>query len=506
MRMQRSKLVQWSVNGCALFMLGALPLLFHDAYFDINRIKVFAVSGIPLLAAFVLIFIPNRKKRIALSIKTKSTMGLLALLISACLSYCMSGFQSAVLTGSAGRYCGLLFLAACASAYFLISSRSTQTEGILGIALACAALVALLGIIQAAGLDPLRFYTRILPGTEHHFLSTIGNVDFYGAYLAMLFPFMLGVYVFSGSRLIRLLCIFGSTILLFGALVARADVPFAAIQMGCVVITLLSAGIKAQLCRSMAVWAVSWCMLPAVQAYLLRSRFGLTFSGVLFTLCSSHAAPLMGIALLFLAMFISCIPEKVYRVPERKRLLCGLGLFLLLVICLLLAAGVICTYVLPEGAAVPSLLRFNDQWGSRRGFVYRCSTLALADYTPLELLFGKGLDLTRNILTPYFDDPQMLASGVFNDAHCQPLQFLLTCGILGLLSFIAFYICSFRSVLVYAGQDPLLCGAAAFLAAYGVIMLLSVTQPIVIATYFSLCAITRSRIRTMHAKEVSDES
>ena len=48
-------------------------------------------------------------------------------------------------------------------------------------------------------------------------------------------------------------------------------------------------------------------------------------------------------------------------------------------------------------------------------------------------------------------------------------------------------------------SDALLTGVAASLAGYGVVMLLQVTQPILIATFLSLCALALSRIN--HVKE-----
>lgn len=99
----------------------------------------------------------------------------------------------------------------------------------------------------------------------------------------------------------------------------------------------------------------------------------------------------------------------------------------------------------------------------------------------------------------------MLASGIFNDAHCQPLQMLLTCGIAGMLAFVGFYLSMLKHTITQAGRDPILCGAVAFLAGYAVIMFLSVTQPIIIAVYISLCALTLSKIIHSDSKEACHE-
>ena len=105
------------------------------------------------------------------------------------------------------------------------------------------------------------------------------------------------------------------------------------------------------------------------------------------------------------------------------------------------------------------------------------------------------MELTLRVLTPYFDDPTMLRGGVFNDPHCQPLQMLLTCGVLGMTTFVLFYVSMLVTLLRHAGRDPLICGTFASVFAYSIVMLINVTQPILIATYFSVCALGLSGLR-----------
>ena len=92
--------------------------------------------------------------------------------------------------------------------------------------------------------------------------------------------------------------------------------------------------------------------------------------------------------------------------------------------------------------SLTALLRFDDMWGNARGFVYKRSFRAFHDYTWLEKLFGKGLGQTLSILTPYCDNQAAIdyAGGVFTDTHCQPIQLLLTCGLVGMAAFLAFYV------------------------------------------------------------------
>ena len=367
---------------CAAFMLCALPLLFHNAFFDINRFKVEAVCRIvpalALLMGTAMLLARTGEKRIPHP--GRATRLLMLLFLVACVIACArTGFESATLDGSEGRYCGLIFMLCCGAAFFIIGEGKTCARLLVPIVI-CATAVALLGLVNAMGFDPLGFYARIKTGQETVFLSTIGHFDFFGTYLVMLFPLAGGQFVFSEKRGMRMFGLSCACVMALGAMVY-------------------------------------------------------------------------------------------FSVVDTGR---NLG----------------------EAA---SFLRFDDSWGSLRGFAWIRAMRAFADASPVQKLFGVGMELTLRVLTPYFDDPSMLRGGVFNDPHCQPLQMLLTCGLLGMAAFVLFYAATLVTLLHHARHDPLLCGAFASVFAYSVVMLINVTQPILIATYFSVCALGLSALRAQRS-------
>ena len=142
-----------------------------------------------------------------------------------------------------------------------------------------------------------------------------------------------------------------------------------------------------------------------------------------------------------------------------------------------------------------SFLRFDGRWGLLRRFAWTRAMRAFADAGPAQKLFGAGMELTLRVLTPYSDDLSMLRTGAFNDPHCRLLQKLLTCGALGMAGFVLFYATVLVMLLCHAGRAPLLCGTFASVFAYSVVVLINVTQPILIATYFSICALGLSALR-----------
>ena len=486
---------------CAALMLCVLPLLFRNGFFDINRVKVSAVChGVPLLLiafAGALVLRPKGERLRGVTSIPRAPVACLAVLLLACvIASARSGFDVAALTGSEGRYCGLAFWLACGGAFAIVASGAFRLSHIDAMAIVCAGAVAALGIANALGLDPLRFYPGISEKQKSVFLSTIGNADFFGAYLAMLFP-LAGAHFVKRAR-DGWACLPLALLMACGIVASRTDSSFLALHLGCAALLACSWNSLSDMCRALALWGGCFFALPAMRPAL--DAADRMVYGLLRMLCDTGLSLLFGTLCLCGAGVCCILFRRSRRAPGRVlsiAIMACIAAAALLLVCSIVYFS--CVDTQSELGAASTLLRFDDDWGSRRGFVYTRSLRAYANYGVADKLFGRGVDLTKRILAPYNDNPRVLALGTFNDAHCQPLQMLLTTGLLGALSFLAFYACMLREALRHQSGDALLTGVAASLAGYGVVMLLQVTQPILIATFLSLCALALSRIN--HVKE-----
>lgn len=486
---------------CASVMLVALPLVFHDAFFDINRFKVRVViaAAMPLAMLFLLARVIRGGRPLKCGLADAPAL-MMALLLLACTISCAgAGFAPSTLDGSDGRYCGLWFLLSCGAAFYVIGFGLRRARLLTSLMMASATLCAALGVVNAMGMDPLGFYTHIRAGQEQIFLSTIGNFDFFGTYLVMLLPLCASRFIFDEKPVPCAAGAICSLVVALGAAVSRTDCAALGVHLVFFVLLLVSGESLAQMARTLLLWAVCTLALPAVRLLIAGSPFHPAFTGLALFLSRSPLTLILACLLALAGAIAALLEKRGARAPGRRRLMtAGLALASLAAL-LLLAAILFFTLVEPERdlGMLADILRFDDSWGSRRGFVYTRALRAYADYSPKEKLIGRGLEQTLATLKPYFDNPAMLSDGVYNDAHCQPLQFLLNCGLLGAAAFVTFYLVTIVTVFRHMGHDPLLMGLFASLAAYLLIMLLNVTQPILIATYMSLCALALARIRTL---------
>lgn len=492
-------------------MLCIVPLLYHDAFFDINRVKVSAVTrAVPVFAAISILAVAfsSSERKSILSVRSVQ-LAAIAFAVSCIASCALTGFDDAVMTGSEGRYCGLRFMLCCIVALFIVGSARISFSVLIPALLLSSTACAALGVANAMGVDPLDFYARIKKGQEQMFLSTIGHFDFFGTFLVMMFPIAGAQFVFSQKRILQAMGGVCSFVIALGAVAARTDSAFFGLHMACFMLFALSGERLAFMGKALILWAFSFAALPIMYTALSYSPFKPGISGLPKLLYQIHAGEFLAALLMIAGIFLVLRSRKTEKAPGRIEFLrVMLALFLILVcacLCLVLYFSLIDTQT-PLGFA-SAFLRFNDHWGSLRGFVYVRALRAYADFDLTHKLFGGGLDLALRLLTPYFDNPAMLQHGVFNDVHCQPLQMLLTCGIFGCASFLALYFSVIRLLLVHAKEDPVLCGILGSMFSYSLIMLLNVTQPILVLTYLSVCALGVSRLRwERNIQEASNES
>lgn len=143
------------------------------------------------------------------------------------------------------------------------------------------------------------------------------------------------------------------------------------------------------------------------------------------------------------------------------------------------------TSILPESLAAS--LRFDDQWGSNRGFAWkRLWTVYKDDLTPLQMVFGLGGDAANARLN--IDDYSvkymtLLNGDVFDSAHNEYLQHLLCGGAVGLAAWLAFLAGHIRRGLRTAP------GLALAVFGYAVQAFFSISMPGVLPLVFVLAAL-----------------
>ena len=182
---------------CAALMLCVIPLYFDDAFFNINRCKVSLIrTATPWLLALMAVSLcvsrlSGGKKRLERPIAPDICMA--AFLLACVIACARQGFNEDVTEAANGRNLGLWLMLCLCAAYYIVALGEIDGRLLAACMLLCAAICAGLGVLNAAGIDPLGFYQNIKRKLKITFFSTIGNADFFGTYLLMMFGMAAGV-------------------------------------------------------------------------------------------------------------------------------------------------------------------------------------------------------------------------------------------------------------------------------------------------------------------------
>ena len=468
---------------CAVYLclLGvALPLAVHDAYFDITITKasVFWSLGGALAAACALCLLVRKKESGLLA--PWGLPDLLIALFALCpiLSTLLFQSSSNALTAPDNRCQGVLSFSMYLLVFLLLRRGGRLTPLVRLALLLGASTAALLGVLDIFGLSvlPLR---AVSPAIElPRFLSTVGNITFYGALCVLFLPFA-AWYALSAKdlrgALPYALC---ALIALCGCMAARTEASLLGVLAFLAVLPLFSRDERA-LRRVPLLWAFS--SAAALFFSSAMSRWALYPPSELTRLACSPAL-LLPLGLIAAAVFflLRGKPDETVRRARKIYILlfwaaaCLGALFLVL-------ANTLWRERLP--ASLASVLVFSPSWGSDRGAEWAGFWRMFRAAPLLKKLIGNGAGslLKWDSVHPLFPD------ALTDSAHNEYLHYLLTNGLVGALSYLALLVLAFRRAIKEPSRGRTAAALGCF--AYAVQAAVNIAQPFTTPLFFALLAL-----------------
>ena len=462
-------------NAYLALVFFGLPLVFHRFYFDITETKQYffliaSFAYVLLLLLARILFprtfgIPAEKRRIH-----PVVWGMTAFFLCLLVASLFSVHPETVFFGEKNRYQGILTAFAYALVVFALSRQKTGLRAAEAGLVSGAGLAGVLGLLNHFGIDPFGFTANITAADQGRFISTIGNLDFYGSFFSLAFPVVLNFWIRAESKRARALSAFALCAAGLGVLVAGSD----AAALGLITAALIFPFTLFSDPRGMRRFFFGWgifalCALAfGLTAPYLPSKTYLSSFAVLLT--KPFAA--IGLAL------ICCAAAFLLRRPDTQNLCSAakpygfalLGAALLGVFCLILLNTALKS--VPLGSA-EHYLRWSDSWGTDRGMIWRWCARLYASFTPAQKIIGGGPGAV------YYADAQnrLFADAALDSAHNEYLHYLLTAGAAGLAAYLFSLAAALRSGLLAAAGKPIVRGFVVALAAYAAQATVSIAQP-----------------------------
>lgn len=496
-------------------MVFIFPVFLTNRYFNIRHDKLYMFyffSGILIIVCTVaVLFFGDRsreqkiKKDSVLEYITIVDWSIIVFVLSAIISTIFSENSLSALTGSGGRNNGLILILFYTAVYFIISRIYTANRIVPALLCISASFVAFLGILNQFYWDPFNLYAGLGYNQVLKFISTIGNRNMFSAYLCIVFPvcFLLFIY----SKKIHGMIVSGiSAIIVFGGMMCSdSDSSILGVTVFFLISFIFFIRSIGRLSRffMLGAFMLTGCKLIRIFSFFMDD-YSMGFSSIQEKLIygNTYFAIIILLVISFLLMFIHIKYPK-YENP--KAVLIGavivLGIVVGTVFALIIYFSIFDTQTKLTG--VLGYFRFNDAWGTHRGFMWIRAFNIFIDMNIIHKLFGSGPDTFGNMMDTLGYNQELLSyKGETTDcAHNVYLNYLVTIGLLGVGSYITAIAATLIRTVKIASKNKYAVIFAGSILCYSVQAIVNIDQPITTPLFIVMLALTESQNRTEKSGE-----
>ena len=514
-----------------IYMFVVFPLVLHDGYKDItitkyNFFKNGVLALLIIMALLLVLYLTDRsgntgnpgndraasKKHTILA--SDVFMGLF--LLAGFFAFIASKDRTAAFTGELGRRCGLAFLLLVGAVYICVAAGCSLREWIYLVFACTSGLTYLMSILQHLEIDLFHLYASIRFDQRTTFISTFGNINMFASFLCLTVPLFMAAAMYADKCWKRVLY----TVVLFlgGMAVIAANSDVAYIGIGVPVIVLLLAGIRNRArtyddrivseqnsgCDPFSGWLTGCTGI--ILGYTVMA-FLTTGTGKGYDKLTGFAKLVDHRLILTVVSIVLVIGSLIYGWYSKKKTGhtvaqkkvsksvsykkhttdCWKIIFWIVIGILILTVFVT---VVTGVSNQWEIFTFDDEWGNYRGYVWSRLTRIYQDLPFVNKVFGAGNESIYTLMSARYSDEMIEVTGtVYDSAHNEYLQYLVTMGIAGLITYLGLIISSIVNGVKMVKEDPLCIPLLAGMIGYVVQAFVNVEQPITTPFLFLFLAL-----------------
>ncbi|MGN0311247.1 MAG: O-antigen ligase family protein [Lachnospiraceae bacterium] len=341
-------------------------------------------------------------------------------MLAAILSNLVTQHPTEAFWGSYGWSVGTLWVVMMGLVYFFVS-RSMQPDRRLFLLIGIAAgLQFLLVIANGFWLDPFSLHQNLAAKDYVRYVGTVGNTNWYVGYVTMMVPFFLMGTGKEQPLWEKILC----RILLFLASMTCITINSQGVYLG------VGAVLAAYVYLSLAEYEKIRNALINLMVILA----GIAAVGVgsfFFTLVDLDGLnPIVIRPVVWGSAMVLCMILYLGLTLLKEDRFCKMAVWMKRIYLLLVT-------ILAVGLVVSQVQSFDDSWGTNRGRTWRVAVQAFTSMPLVNKLFGGG----TNCFGFYY--LAQTGSDWVRNAHNEYLEYLVTTGLFGMLSYVGIYVSAF---------------------------------------------------------------
>ena len=423
-----------------------------------------------------------------------SDIFMLLLLLVATVSCITSKYPLSALSGAMGRRMGLIMFMAFAMAYFFIAKFNRLSKAQMyafGIILMIMCFYAL---CQHVSFDFLGLQDKVKATSKKNFVSFLGNINVYSSFVCLGAGVSTYMVTHAKSKLETAFWAVGCAASFFGIVTANTDGGYASFVAMFALLAVICASDRKTFEKFFFV--IFLFFFIAGTFYAIRTLAGENAFPLSFLTKRLINPKIVVTGLLISTIFILLIRLtnlKDSAIIIIRKFIIGL----ITIAAIAVASTVIYVSFINKEIELGRLehyLRFSDHWGTDRGFIWSHLLKAFAKFPLDKKIVGFGEETVAFIMMEAYGAKGAARLGYyFDNAHNDFIQYLVTIGISGLLSYICLLV---SSVATCIKSNSIYKKALAFgIVIFVIQSLVNITQPITTPYLFVFIALTQCSVK-----------
>lgn len=479
------------VNYYLLIMFTAFPLFFTNEYFNIRHDKygfflatslVAIISVLSVIAMSVYDTNSSDDRLFKLKNFSFTDYSAIAFLVVSIISTLLSDYKLDSLAGTAGRNNGLILTAVYIGVYFMITRLYVFKEYVITAFAVGASVVFLLAVLNCFYWDPLGMYIGLSDKqTIANFTSTIGNKNLMSSFICIALPVFIAMSVVAKNNVLKIIYYIACGLGFASLMTADSDSGIVGVGFVLVVFFIWFSRNISRLKRfffSLAVMLLSAKLLRLFSFFMNDYSKGMDRFQKFFVYNNFSYIILAVVVILTVVLYL--FNHKYSEVFLPKAVPVTLSVFFALALITIIAISVYYSFINTSASlgSFDTLLRFNDKWGTHRGFMWIRAFWIFGDLPFVQKLFGTGPDTFYYAFEPYFGELMKFGDSSTNAAHNEYINYLITLGVFGLTSYLIFIGSAIANAVKASAKNPVAIAFACSCICYAVQAVVNIAQPI----------------------------
>ena len=487
-----------------LIIIAVFPLFFRNYYFDILTVKyifyygtIISMAVVMLVVSIVFLFldksrydwatIKSLKRQFSIKSFRKSDWAMIAFLIAVAISTFQSDYFYESFWGNEGRFMGMFLILLYGVSFFIIGHCLKFKQWFLDVFLFAGMIACIIGIMQFFKYDPIGFKKGLTASDFPSFTSTIGNINTYTSYVALISGMGTVLFAIEKNRFRRAWYLFTVIISIFALITGISDNAYLALLALFGLLPLYLFNNLKGLKRYMVLVSILFTEFQFID--LISQKYpehvlkinGLFNVIVGYDKLAHFVVMLWGICIVLYVLDACVSKESIMKKDNNLGRWIWLGLLIIIVMagCYILYDANIAGNADKYGS-LKKYLVINDDWGTHRWYIWRIGMESYAKFPLIHKIFGYGPD-TFGIITVnnFYEEMISRYNEKFDSAHNEYLQYLITIGIVGLAAYLTLLFTSIVEMIRASKKRPVMMALAFALVCYGAQAAVNISVPIV---------------------------